>query len=124
MEFAGLLKVFSTVNEGQYEEVGAFWDAMSARFGRENLRGLGYHWTEDTITYVIGMKEGLWPPETGYPGASYRKISLPDSGWLTFTGRTDELSQLYGQIYKDGPLEYEIEQFFENGDCAVSVIRK
>jgi len=124
MIFIGLSKVFSTVRDGQYEAIGAFWDAMSDRFGRENLRGLGYSWTEDTITYVIGLKEGVLPSDASYPGASYESITLPDNGWMIFTGRTESLSRLYTRIYADGPLAYEIEQFFENGDCLVSVIRK
>ena len=124
MEFVGLSKVFSTLHEAQYEEIGAFWDAMAHRFGRENLQGLGYNWTGNTLTYVIRLKDGLLPSDTAYPGASRESVSLPDSGWLTFTGKTDELARLYARIYADGPLKYEIEQFFENGDCAVSVIRK
>lgn len=112
MEFVGLSKVFSTLQEGQYEAIGAFWDAMSAQFGRENLRGLGYNWTENTITYVIGLKEGFLPPDAAYPGASYESIRLPDSGWLTVTGRTEDLPRLYARIYADGPLAFEIEQFF------------
>ena len=41
---------------------------MSEKYGRENLRGLGYNWTDTTIEYVIGLKKeqfqkavkGIW----------------------------------------------------------------
>ena len=124
MLFSGLSKVFSTIGERQYDEIGAFWDAMSACYGMETLQGLGYRWTEDTITYVIGFKNGALPSEAAYSGAVYQQIQLPDAGWLQFAGRTEELPQLYDRIYADGALEYEIEEFFENGDCRILVIRK
>ena len=123
MVFCGLSKVFSTDNQRQYESIGAFWDLMSERYGRENLRGLGWNWTENTITYLIGLKEGCLPSDVRYPDAEYRQIYLPDQGWIHFTGRTEDLSQLYAEIYADGILKYEIEQFYENGDCEVYVIQ-
>lgn len=123
MLFYGLSRVFSTVGDGQYEAIGAFWDAMADRFGRENLRGLGYGWTENTITYAIGLKNGALPPVVRYPGAVFRDIELPGEGWLHFTGRTENLSELYADIYADGTLLYEIEEFYDNGDCEVFVIR-
>ena len=123
MEFCGLFKNFSTENEGQYEAIGAFWDAMSARFGREKLQGLGYGWTENTICYAIGLKDGTLPSDAHYPGAVYREIPVPDSGWLRFAGRTEQLEQLYAKIYEEAALAYEIERFFENGDCEIFVIR-
>ncbi len=123
MLFCGLSKVFSTENQRQYRSIGAFWDFMSERYGRENLRGLGWNWTENTITYVIGLKEGCLPSDAWYPDAEYRQVLLPDQGWIHFTGRTEDLSQLYAEIYADGILKYEIEQFYENGDCEVYVIQ-
>lgn len=123
MRFSGLSKAFSTVGDSQYEAIGAFWDAMADRFGRENLWGLGYGWTKSTITYVICLKNGSLPPDAQYPGAVFQDIELPDEGWLYFTGRTENLSELYADIYADGALMYEIEQFYENGDCEVFVIR-
>jgi len=123
MVFYGLVKAFSTRNGEQYEAIGAFWDAMSARFGRENLQGLGYGWSGDTILYAIGLKDGRVPSDACYPGAVYREISIPDAGWLRFTGRTEQLSRLYDEIYEKGSLAYEIERFSENGDCEILVIR-
>ena len=55
MLFKGISRVFSTENEAQYQTIGAFWDEMSGIYGLENLRGLGYNWTKDTIEYVIGL---------------------------------------------------------------------
>ena len=55
MEFKGISKTFSTVGEKQYETIGEFWNEMSGIYGRENLRGLGYNWTENSIEYVIGL---------------------------------------------------------------------
>ena len=49
MVFNGISKVFSTKDNRQYETIGAFWDELSKEYGRENLRGLGYNWTTDTI---------------------------------------------------------------------------
>ena len=53
MKFIGIRKVFSTKNEEQYSTIGAFWDEMSAIYGRENLMGLGCNWTSDSIEYVM-----------------------------------------------------------------------
>ena len=58
MEFQWISKTLSTVGEKQYESIGAFLDAMSERYGRENLRGLGYNGTDTSIEYVIGLIDG------------------------------------------------------------------
>lgn len=58
MEFKGNSRTFSTVGEIQYETIGEFWNEMSEIYGRENLRGLGYNWTETSIEYVIGLIDG------------------------------------------------------------------
>lgn len=52
----GVSKTFSTVGEQQYNTIGKFWDEMSAIYGLENLRGMGYNWNDDSIEYVIGLK--------------------------------------------------------------------
>ncbi|MCI9406293.1 MAG: hypothetical protein HFK04_05200 [Oscillospiraceae bacterium] len=123
MLFTGYGQKFSTRNAVQYDAIGAFWDRMSERFGRENLRGLGFGWTEDTIEYVIGPKEGDMDPSLGCEGAVYRQISLPDDGWIRYTGRTENLPELYDEIYKDGPLLYEIETFGEDSGCEILIRR-
>ena len=56
MRFIGISRSFSTQNEDQYITIGEFWDELSKIYGKENLRGLGYHLTSDTIEYVIGLK--------------------------------------------------------------------
>ena len=104
------------MGERQYETIGAFWDELSAIYGLENLRGLGYNWTPDTIEYVMRLKEGV------IDGAII-KVTLPDSGWRTVQGRTSELSLIYDDIYTDGALTYEIETFTEDGDCEILYYR-
>lgn len=116
MVFCGISRVFSTVNGQQYEAIGQFWDELSKEYGRSNLRGLGYHWTADTIEYVIGYKEGT------IPGANCR-VELPDIGWATAEGETARLGQLYEEIYRSGPLLYEIETFDQDGRCRVQYCR-
>ena len=116
MTFTGISRTFSTVGEEQYKTIGAFWDEMSAKYGLENLRGLGYNWTSTTIEYVIGLKEGA------IDGADCT-VQLPDEGWVTVTGKTAELSQMYNEIYQDGALKYEIETFDTDGSCEVEYIR-
>ena len=116
MIFTGIGRTFSTIGEMQYETIGAFWDELAAKYGRDKLRGLGYGWTDTEIKYVIGLKDGK-------PEGSDTEITLPDAGWVTVTGRTEELGEIYREIYKDGNLEYEIEMFDDNGNCRVMYIR-
>ena len=116
MIFEGISRVFSTRNEQQYETMGAFWDEMTNKYGLGNLRGLGYNWTETTIEYVIGLKNGK------INGANC-SVSLPDDGWIEVNGKTDQLSRIYDEIYKDGNLKYEIETFTEEGDCTILYCR-
>ena len=115
MKFVGIRRVFSTENEEQYATIGAFWDEMSKKYGRENLMGLGCNWTNNSIEYVMALKDGL------IVGKNY-EIDLPDE-WITVNGRTDELSMIYDEIYKDGPLLYEIEEFDDNGNCMIKYCR-
>lgn len=64
--------------------------------------GLGCNWTADSIEYVIALKQGT------ITGADY-EIDLPDK-WTEVRGRTKQLGEIYGRIYEDGPLLYEIEE--------------
>lgn len=112
MIFEGISRTFSTIGEEQYKTIGAFWDEMSAIYGMENLRGLGYNWTETTIEYVIGLKEGR------IDGADC-EVQLPDDGWVTVSGKTADLGKIYDEIYKDGALKYEIETFDDDGSCVI-----
>ena len=116
MEFKGISRTFSTIDEKQYETIGAFWDEMAGVYGREKLRGLGYHWNETSIEYVIGLSEG------DIEGSNINVV-LPDDGWSSVIGRTEDLAEIYDRIYKDGPLKYEIEMFDDNGNCKIMFYR-
>lgn len=115
MRFVGIRRVFSTKNEEQYVSIGSFWDEMSKLYGRDKLMGLGCNWGEDSIEYVIALKEGI------IAGADF-EIDLPEQ-WNTVCGKTVQLNLLYEQIYKDGPLLYEIEEFNDDGDCRIRYCR-
>jgi len=116
MEFKGISRTFSTVGEKQYETIGAFWDEMSERYGRENLRGLGYNWTETTIEYAMGLIDGE------IEGSNINQ-TLPDEGWKCVSGRTEKLGEIYSDIYVEGPLTYEIEMFDDEGNCRIKFYR-
>lgn len=116
MEFKGISRTFSTVGEKQYETIGAFWDELSGIYGRENLRGLGYNWTDTSIEYVIGLI-------TGDIDGQNVSVTLPDDGWKCVCGRTEKLGEIYNDIYKDGPLKYEIEMFDDAGNCKIEFYR-
>ena len=116
MVFNGISKNFLLNNEQQYDTIGQFWDEMAAVYGLENLQGLGYCWENNKLSYAIGLKNGCIE---GYNCS----IELPDSGWTLLKGKTDSLKQLYDEIYKDGILQYEIETFYENGNCVIRYYR-
>lgn len=116
MLFTGISKTFSTEQEQQYAAIGAFWDELAAIYGREQLRGLGYHWTAKSIEYVIGLKQGE------IPGANCT-VALPDHHWQYATGRTEQLDMLYARIYQKGALLYEIETFDDSGSCCIAYYR-
>jgi len=116
MTFTGIKRVFSTQNEEQYNTIGAFWDKLASQYGRENLQGLGYDWTESSIGYVIGLKKGI------IPGADCTE-QLPDEGWTVVQGKTEQLGSLYDEIYRDGRLTYEIESFRADGSCEIRYYR-
>lgn len=116
MNFVGISKVFSTINNQQFETIGAFWDELSKKYGRSKLRGLGYNWTKDSIEYVIGLKEG----EIEYANCS---VILPDEGWITVQGKTSDIGKLYEQIYLNGVLQFEIETFSDYNECEIRYYR-
>ena len=114
--FYGISGKFSTKNGEQYQTIGAFWDEMSAKYGRENLQGMGYLWVGDTMSYAIGLKDGRIEDYDV-------EIWLPEEGWKAVKGRTEELSRIYDRIYRDGSLTYEIETFTPDGDCEICFYR-
>ena len=82
----------------------------------ENLQGLGYKWADGKIFYAIGLK-------VGYIEDYNLCIELPDTCWTVVTGQTADLKEIYDEIYKSGPLKYEIETFTENGECQIKYYR-
>ena len=85
-------------------------------YGMENLQGLGYKWENNKIFYAIGLKNGNIQH-------SNFTIDLPNDGWITVRGETDNLKNIYDSIYQEGPLKYEIETFDENGKCIIKYYR-
>ena len=75
MIFKGYSKVFSTTNNQQYSSIGDFWDEMTAIYDLEELRGLGFNWTETTIEYVIGLKNN---EKFNVDNYEWKEIELPD----------------------------------------------
>ena len=116
MVFKGISKEFLLTNEAQYETIGAFWDDMAEIYGLENLQGLGYAWKGDKISYAIGLKNGC------IDGNNF-DITLPDDNWIIAEGKTENLKQMYDEIYKGGVLKYEIETFYEDGRCKIRYYR-
>ena len=116
MLFEGIGRTFSTEHNHQYETIGAFWDELAAKYCRADLQGLGYGWTEGSIEYVIGLIHGE------IDGAD-RKVQLPETGWVTVRGRTEDLGKIYEKIYQEGRLKYEIERFTDDGDCEILYCR-
>jgi hypothetical protein len=124
----GFFLRFSCKNAEQYETIGTFWDAMAACYPLESLCGIGYGWENDTLCYLIGRIDADFPNNPDlllhtFPQAKYKELLLPDKGWNTYYGQTDLLDQIYDQIYQDGPLDYEIETFHEDGSCTIRIFR-
>jgi len=116
MLFIGIAKEFSLLNEDQYRTIGDFSDELSLIYGLENLMGLGYKWENDKIYYAIGLINGKID--------NYNfEINIPDEGYKIFKGKTDDLKNIYDEIYKDGPLKYEIETFTNDGHCQIKYYR-
>jgi len=116
MIFHGISRDFDLTAEQQYETIGQFWDEMASLCGLENLQGLGYCWKGNTLSYAIGLKNGC------IKGGNFH-MELPDHGWIIVKGKTDDLKQIYDEIYQGGSLQYEIETFCESGDCEVRYYR-
>jgi predicted transcriptional regulator YdeE len=110
--FKGISRVFSLKNEAQYDTIGKFWDDMSDLYGLESLVGLGYRWDSGNIYYAIGLKTGE------IENADFA-LELPDEGWVTVEGLTDDLKEIYDGIYKDGALTLELESFTNDGRCEI-----
>lgn len=127
MVFKGISCRFSTKDNGQYDTIGDLWDFCAQIYGLEKLKGLGYNWTQDSIEYVMGIADGREPElakiRRKYPRAVYKEILLPEQGWSQYTGRREKLEKLYTEIYREGAPVYEIESFYGDGSCTISVCR-
>lgn len=128
MRFCGISRVFSTENEIQYENIGQYWDDFASLYGREAIKGLGFNWAEHSTEYVLGTIDHALPFDMEklrekYPDCVYKEVELPDSGWKAYAGQTEDLSDMYGKIYQEGPLKYEIESFFEDGSFFLEIYR-
>ena len=121
MVFKGYSRIFSTVNNKQYTLIGEFWDELLLKYNIEDLRGLGFNWTDTTIEYVIGLKNNEKINDIIY---EWKEINLPDNKWEIVKGKTDELDKIYSEIYKKSLLKYEIEMFYNNGNCEIRYIRE
>lgn len=128
MKMKGIAARFDCAHGEQYESIGAFWDAMCALCPGLALSGVGYGWENDSLGYLIGTPEGM--PESTLEGvrkilpqAALSEIILPDDGWKTYTGTADTLDKLYAEIYRDGPLDFEIEQFDDAGNAVIRIHR-
>ena len=116
MLFKGISRKFLLTDEKQYDTIGCFWDEMTSIYGLENLYGLGYKWYNNEIYYAIGLKN---KDIDNYDFI----MELPDDGWKCVIGLTDELKNIYDEIYLDGSLKYEIEMFFNDGKCKIYYLR-
>jgi hypothetical protein len=62
--------------------------------------------------------------KAGLPASKNVIVQLPDCGWITYTGKVENIVQIYEDIYKDGALDYKIEEFDAQGNFKVSILRK
>lgn len=127
MKIRGFGLRFACADGEQYETIGAFWDHMRAVCPGVQLSGVGYGWENGTLRYLIGTENGLPAAaekiRSVFPEVEYTELLLPDAGWKTYTAAADTLDVLYAEVYRDGPLSYEIEQFDADGNTVVRIYR-
>ena len=82
----------------------------------DNLIGLGYKWQDTKIYYAIGLKNG------NIENSNFM-IQLPNDNWVEVNGETENLKEIYDNIYKDGILKYELETFNYDGTCVIKYYR-
>ena len=128
MKMQGIAARFDCAHGEQYDHIVAFWEQMRALCPEQVLFGVGYGWENDSLGYLIGTPEGV--PEYALEGvrkilpqAAFSEITLPDDNWKTYTGTADTLDKLYEEIYRDGPLDFEIEQFDDAGNAVIQIHR-
>ena len=127
MTIKGIKLRFDCADGEQYETIGAFWDAMRTLCPGMELNGVGFGWENDTLSYLIGTENGV--PDIveklreRFPGAVHTEMELPNNGWKTYTATANTLDALYAEIYRDGPLDYEIERFDAEGNAVIEIHR-
>ena len=119
---------FDCKNGEQFENIGVFWDRMRALCPETVLSGVGFGWENDTLCYLIGTENDV-PTDAAaltdrFPEAKNAELLLPDDGWKRYTATADTLDVLYSEVYKDGPLTYEIERFDADGNAEILIFRK
>ncbi len=116
-------------NDEQYDWIGIFWDEVRRCHPRMKLVGVGHSWENGSFYYLIG-KEGGLPEKTiekvrkRFPRAESVRLKLPDYGWEAHFSTLQTLEETYAEIYKDGPLTYEMERIHENGAVTLFVLRE
>ncbi|GHV41408.1 hypothetical protein FACS189490_08270 [Clostridia bacterium] len=128
MIFRGIQIRFNCGSNEQYENIGRFWDYMTALYPSNRLKGIGHNWNDDALDYAIGSFDepldfDMEDIARRYPEAAFVELHLPDADWQIYHCRVEHLARLYAEIYKDGSLDFEIEAFEPDGSCTVSVWR-
>lgn len=128
MRFHGVLIRFDCTDNKQYDAIGRYWDFMAKLFPKDKLKGLGFNWSSNSFDYVIGDNEGEFDYSLPivyqtYPASKKVVIELPDDGWITYIGKLENIKNIYDAIYRDGTLDYEIEEFDTFGNCKISIFR-
>jgi hypothetical protein len=76
------------------------------------------------IAIPIQNREYSYRPDIALYWENYNLcIELPDTNWSIVEGETENLKEIYDEIYKFGALKYEIETFSESGKCQIKYYR-
>jgi len=129
MELKGILRKLDCSENKQFNEIGEFWDFMSKLYPKNKLKGLGYNWKNNYIDYVIGDIDNDFDYSVKkiyekYPDSKCIVIQLPDKGWEIYSGKLNDIENIYKNIYQNGPLDYEIEEIDDEGNFRVSILRQ
>ncbi|HHU71637.1 MAG TPA: hypothetical protein GXZ21_06325 [Clostridiales bacterium] len=128
MQINGIKVRFDCTDNKQFDAIGEFWSFMSCLYPKEELKGLGFNWADNSFDYVIGDFEGKFDYSFDiirqtYSAAENVVIELPNHGWKVYLGKIEDIAKIYETIYKEGVLDFEIEEFDEMGNCKISILR-
>ncbi len=116
----------------QVQLLGEFWDYVGDQVGKENLAGLGYGWSNNYFNYALGAIEDAETlkqlqkidfAKTKFQ-VEYVEIDLPElAEWTTYTGREDQLREIYEQQIDcyDQRYDYELEFFDDAGNAKILI---